>query len=192
MENAFLNTSNCVVYNSEDSSENVFRKTCYNTIKWFMNTLVERTVRMSMLSGLEIRVPFADYKIFEYVYNVSRKYKLGLVEKNEIPIEKYLLRKAFENELPHDVVYRKKSPFPKTYAPEYTKLLEEAIKEIINSSTSPILEIIDVRFLYEILDTHGKNLKENWFGQLMTYPQTLAYLIQVNMWLEEYNIKVEI
>ena len=192
VENAFLNTSNCVVYNSKDASENVFRKTCYNTIKWFMNTLVERTVRMSMLSGLEIRVPFADYKIFEYVYNVSRKYKLGLVEGNEIPIEKYLLRKAFENELPHDVVYRKKSPFPKTYDPEYTKLLEEAIKEIINKSTSPILEIIDVRFLYEILDTHGENLKENWFGQLMTYPQTLAYLIQVNMWLEEYNIKVDI
>ena len=192
INNAFQTTSNNVVYNSINEKENTFRKTCYNTIKWFMNTLVERTDRMSMLSGLEVRVPFADYRIFEYVYNVSTKYKLGLVDNNDTPIEKYLLRKAFENELPHDVVYRKKSPFPKTYDPKYTKMLENSIKEIINKSTSPILEIINVKYLYEILDTRGENLKENWFGQLMTYPQTLAYLVQINMWLEEYNIEVDI
>ncbi len=189
---AFQTTSDNVVYNSPDENENSFRKTCYNTVKWFMNTLIERTDRMSMLSGLEVRVPFADYKIFEYVYNVSSKYKLGLINNNDIPIEKYLLRKAFESELPHDIVYRKKSPFPKTYDPKYTKLLEDKIKEIINKSTSPLLEIIDIKYLYEILNTHGENLKENWFGQLMTYPQTLAYLIQVNMWLEEYNVEIEI
>ena len=192
VDNAFQTTSNNVVYNSPDKMENTFRKTCYNTVKWFMNTLVERTVRISMLSGLDVRVPFADYRIFEYVYNVCAKYKLGLVDGNDTPIEKYLLRKAFENELPHDVVYRKKSPFPKTYDPNYPKLLEDSLKDIINKSTSPLLELINVRYLYEILDTKGQNLKENWFGQLMTYPQTLAYLIQINMWLEEYNVKVEI
>ncbi len=192
IDNAFKETSSNVVYNSDDEHENTFRRTCYNTIKWFMNTLVERTDRMSILSGLEVRVPFADYRIFEYVYNVSRKHKLGLIDGNDTPIEKYLLRKAFENELPYDVVYRKKSPFPKTYDPNYTKLLENNIKDIINKSSSPILQLINVKFLYNILDTHGENLKENWFGQLMTYPQTLAYLIQINMWLEEYNIEIEI
>ena len=189
---AFESISQGVVYNSTDKNENIFRKTCYNTIKWFMNTLIERTDRMSMLSGLEVRVPYADYRIFEYVYNVCAKYKLGLINESDTPTEKYLLRKAFENELPHDVVYRKKSPFPKTYDPKYTKLLEDKIKDIINASYSPLLEIINVRYLYEILDTNGNNLKENWFGQLMTYPQTLAYLIQINMWLEEYNIEIEI
>ena len=191
INNAFKESSSNVIYNNSDIYENTFRKTCYNTVKWFMNTLVERTDRMSKMSGLEVRVPFADYKIFEYVYNVSRKYKLGLVDGNNIPTEKYLLRKAFENELPHDVVYRKKSPFPKTYDPKYTKLLEDCIKEIINNSSSPILELINISFVYEMLETHGENLKENWFGQLMTYPQTLAYLIQINMWLEEYNVEIE-
>lgn len=192
IDNAFNETSSNVVYNSSDVMENTFRKTCYNTVKWFMNTLVERTDRMSMLSGLEVRVPFADYRIFEYVYNVCAKYKLGLVNGNDTPIEKYLLRKAFEKELPQDVVYRKKSPFPKTYDPKYTKALEDSIKEIINKSTSPILELIDVSYLYEILYTKGENLKENWFGQLMTYPQTLAYLIQINMWLEEYHVEIDV
>ena len=192
VEKAFQSTSNNVVYNSTDEMENKFRKTCYNTIKWFMNTLVERSVRISDMTGLEIRVPFADYRIFEYIYNVSSKYKLGLIDGNDTPIEKYLLRKAFEEELPYNVVYRKKSPFPKTYDPEYTKLLENTIKDIVNKSTSPLLNVINVRYLYEILQTRGGNLKENWFGQLMTYPQTLAYLIQINMWLEEYNVIVDI
>lgn len=192
VENAFNSTSNNVVYNSDIEMESKFRKTCYNTIKWFMNTLVERSVRISDMTGLDIRVPFADYKTFEYIYNVSAKYKLGLIDGNDTPIEKYLLRKAFEDELPHDVVYRKKSPFPKTYDPEYTALLEKTIVDIINKSTSPLLQIINIRYLYEILETKGENLNENWFGQLMTYPQTLAYLIQINMWLEEYNVEIDI
>jgi len=185
-------TSENVVYNSGDINENTFRRTCYNTVKWFMNTLVERTSRMSELACVEVRMPFADYRLFDYVYNVSAKYKLGLIDGNDAPIEKYILRKAFENELPTEIVYRKKSPFPKTYDPKYLEVLENEIKNIINKSTSPILEIINVKYLYEILETHGENLKENWFGQLMTYPQTLAYLTQINMWLEEYNVEVDV
>lgn len=189
---SYNDTITNVVYNSSNPDENVFRRTCYLTTKWFMNTLVERTDRMSMLSGLEVRVPFADKRLFEYVYNLSYKYKLGLTDNNNTPIEKYLLRKAFEKEIPDEIVHRKKSPFPKTYDPEYLELLEDEIKRIITSSTAPILQIINVKYLFEILNTHGENLKENWFGQLMTYPQTLAYLIQINMWLKEYNIELEI
>lgn len=189
---AYDETAKKVIYISDDETENTFRKTCYFTIKWFMNTLIERTVRASNIIGIDVRVPFADYRIFEYIYNVSSNVKLGLIDENNTPIEKYLLRKAFERELPYEVVYRKKSPFPKTYDPQYIQILETEIKNIINKSTSPILQIIDVKYLYELLDTHGKNLTENWFGQLMTYPQTLAYLIQVNMWLEEYDIQIDV
>ena len=191
IDNSFKNTVKNVVYNSDDIFENTFRKTCYATIKWFMNTLIERTDRMSLLSGLKVRIPFADYRIFEYIYNVPAKYKLGLVN-SSTPTEKYLLRKAFENTLPQEIAFRKKSPFPKTYDPKYTEALENILKEIINKSTSPLLEIVNVKTLYNLLNTHGANLNENWFGQLMTYPQTLAYLIQVNMWLEMYNIEIDV
>lgn len=192
VKKAYDETAKKVIYISDDETENTFRKTCYLTIKWFMNTLIERTVRASNIIGIDVRVPFADYRIFEYIYNVNSNIKLGLINENNTPIEKYLLRKAFERELPYEVVYRKKSPFPKTYDPQYIQILETEIKNIINKSTSPILKIIDVKYLYELLDTHGTNLTENWFGQLMTYPQTLAYLIQVNMWLEEYDIQIDV
>ncbi len=173
-----------------DKFENRFRSINYLTIKWFMNTLVERTDRMSMANSLEVRVPFADHRIFEYVYNLPAKMKLGM-SKTSLPTEKYLLRKAFENELPKDIVYRKKSPFPKTYDPNYLSLVEEKMLNIISNKNSKITKIIDLDFVYDMIKIHGENLTENLFGQLMTYPQTLAYLIQIETWLEMYNIEFD-
>jgi asparagine synthase (glutamine-hydrolysing) len=177
--------------NKNDKYENRFRETNYLTIKWFMNTLIERTDRMSKSNSLEVRIPFADYRIFEYVYNLPAKMKLGLYE-NKIPVEKYLLRKAFENELPEEIVYRKKSPFPKTYDPVYLNLVENKLKEILNNKDSKINNLINTDAIKEMLNVHGENMTENLFGQLMTYPQTLAYLIQINMWLDIYDPKFEI
>lgn len=192
VENARQNTLKNVTHlEKNDEYEKRFRNTNYLTIKWFMNTLVERTDRMSMANSLEVRVPFADHRIFEYVYNLPARMKLGISSDN-IPIEKYLLRKAFENELPKEVVYRKKSPFPKTYDPNYLKAVEIATHKILENKNLKIHKIINVDFVKDMLNIHGENLTENLFGQLMTYPQTLAYLIQISNWLESYNIEIEI
>ncbi len=174
-----------------DTYENRYRNINYLTIKWFMNTLVERTDRTSMANSLEIRVPFADYRIFEYVYNLPAKMKLGL-NHSDTPIEKHLLREAFKNDIPREVLYRKKSPFPKTYDPYYLNLVETEMLNILNNKKSKINNFINIDFIKDLIYSHGESLKENWFGQLMTYPQTLAYLIQINMWLETYNIESEI
>ncbi len=191
IKESYDNTLKNVELNSSNDFENKFRKTNYLTIKWFMNTLIERTDRTSTATGLNVRVPFADYRLFEYIYNVPAKYKLGLVHNTE-PVEKYLLRKAFESELPKDVVYRKKSPFPKTYGNDYLSLVKNEIQNILNDESSPLNQIIDKNYIQKILESDGSILTENWFGQLMTYPQLLAYLIQINMWLKEYDINIEI
>ncbi len=177
---------------NESDYEKRYRNINYLTIKYFMTTLLERTDRMSMSSSLEVRVPFADHRIFEYVYNLPARLKLGLINENTECVEKYILRKAFENELPHDILFRKKSPFPKTYDPNYLKLVENAVLELLNNSSLKIHQIINKKYIIELINTHGKNLKENLFGQLMTYPQTLAYIYQISMWLEIYNIEIEI
>lgn len=182
---------NVVHLDKNDEYEKRFRDTNYLTIKWFMNTLIERTERVATANSLNVRIPFADYRIFEYVYNLPARMKLG-ISKNNGPIEKYLLRRAFENELPRDIVYRKKSPFPKTYDPNYLKTVEMETLKILQNKNLKIHKIINIEFLENILNIHGENLTENWFGQLMTYPQTLAYLIQISNWLEHYNIEIEI
>lgn len=177
----------------DDKYQRRYRDINYLTIKWFMMTLVERTDRMSMANSLEVRVPFADHRIFEYVYNLPARYKLGINDfEKDMPVEKYLLRKAFEDELPNDVVWRKKSPFPKTYNKTYLKICEETLSKIISNSSSKILNIINKEYVENLINTHGKDLKENLFGQLMTYPQTLAYLIQIENWLKLYDINLDI
>lgn len=183
------NTLKDIKHISLDPFENEFKDLNYLTIKYFMNTLIERTDRMSSLSNLTVRVPFADYRIFEYVYNVDAKLKLGL-RNSSIVNEKYILKQAFKNDLPIEITQRKKSPFPKTYSNRYLELLENKLLEIVNNPSSRIQEIIDTEFVKHLIETHGKDVTENLFGQLMTYPQTLAYLIQIDYWLNAYNVKI--
>lgn len=182
---------NVTFLDKADTYENRYRNINYLTVKYFMNTLVERTDRTSMANSLEVRVPFADYRIFEYVYNLPAKMKLGL-NNSDTPVEKYLLRKAFKNELPDSILYRKKSPFPKTYDPLYLDLVERRILNILEDNNSKLNILVNKDFIYQMINSHGSNITENWFGQLMTYPQTLAFLIQINTWLEKYNINIDI
>lgn len=173
----------------DDSFENNFKELNYLTIKYFANALLERGDRMSRMLGVNIRMPFADYRILDYVYNIDIRTKLGLTS-SSTPIEKYVLRNTFKDILPKEIVERKKSPFPKTYSKDYLKLLEDKIIQIITNPNSRINEIVNVDYVLNLVKYHGSELKENLFGQLMTYPQTLAYLIQIEYWLNEYNVKI--
>ena len=173
---------------SNDSFENEFRDLNYLTIKHFMPTLIERGERLAKSCDLNIKMPYADYRIFEYVYNVSGKLRLG----NTTPAsEKYILKEAFKDIIPKEIIERKKSPFPKTYNPKYLELVEKEIIKILNNETSRILEIVNKDYIINLVKTHGENIHENLFGQLMTYPQTLAYLIQIEYFLEYFNVEIK-
>ena len=184
------NTLKTISHISQDPFENEFKEINYLTIKFFMNTLIERTDRMSMSNSLEVRVPYADHRIFEYVYNVDAKLKLGLRNNNSTICEKYILKQAFKNDIPTDITNRKKSPFPKTYSKKYLQMLEEKLIEILNNPKSRIHEILNTKYIKKLIETHGIELKENLFGQLMTYPQTLAFIIQIDFLFTTYNIEI--
>lgn len=144
----------------ENSTEKRRREISYLNLKWFMTTLLDRMDRTSMYCGLEARVPFADHRIIEYVWNVPWEYKCnnGVV--------KSLLREASKNLLPDELLYRKKSPYPKTYNPKYEKILSDKLINIINDNNSPIQPLIDKEKIIKFIKTpydYGKP----WFGQLM-------------------------
>ena len=148
--------------------------------RWFMQTLLDRKDRMSMYYGLEVRVPFCDYRIAEYLYGVPWEFK------DYQGREKGLLRHAMEGWLPEQVLHRKKSPYPKTFDPEYTRLVRERFRVLL-SSDSPLFALV-------CRDTAGKLLREEqpwpWYGQLMKGPQTVAWLLQVDFWLRHYKISL--
>ena len=160
------------------------REIFYLNMTWFMTSLLERKDRMSMGASLEVRVPFADHRLVEYAWNIPWEMKMLNGR------EKGILRKALEGVLPDDVLYRKKSPYPKTHHPEYMKLVKNKLSTILTTKTSPLLELVSKQKVQEIIDSDGSSFKTPWFGQLMTGPQLMAYFIQINSWLEQHRINI--
>ena len=182
--NESLNEVEILETDSEETSQK--RKISHLTINWFMQTLLERGDRMGMYNGLEIRVPFCDYRLAEYMWNVPWEIK-ALNGR-----EKGLLRYVCKDFLPKEIVERKKSPYPKTHNPTYLARVKSMLSKIMSNSNAPINSLLNRKYILEILETNGKAFSRPWFGQLMTGPQLIAYLCQVNMWLEKYNPKVEL
>ena len=149
-----------------------------------MQTLLSRKDHSSMYSGLEVRVPFCDTRILQYAYNIPWEMK-GLAGR-----EKGLLRKAFEGILPDEIVSRKKSPYPKSHNPVYTKNVENKVLNILSDKESPIFEIVKYKKLKELIDTKAAMFTKPWYGQLMNYPQILAYMYMINEWLKIYAINI--
>ena len=149
--------------------------------RWFMQTLLDRNDRMSMYHNLEVRVPFCDYRIVEYLYGVPWEFK------NYQGREKGLLRYAMSGYLPEDVLYRKKSPYPKTYDRKYLQLVRERLQELLNKKDAPIYQIVNKNALESLMTAE---FSSPWYGQLMRVPQTIAYMLQINFWLEYNHIDI--
>ena len=134
-----------------------------------------------MYHGLEVRVPFCDYRIAEYLYGVPWAFK------DHNGVEKGLLRYAMADYLPEEVLYRKKSPYPKTYDPRYLELVSESLRLLLEQQDAPIFQLVDRQALSDLLEAE---YVWPWYGQLMKVPQTIAYMLQINDWLEQYHISV--
>lgn len=184
--NAYLQTVKRTDYLDGDSRlEKRMREMFVLNMDWFMQTLLCRKDGMSMETSLEVRVPFCDYRIVEYAYNMPWSIK------SYGGREKGILRKAFENELPEIITWRKKSPYPKTFNPEYVKAVSDMVSVVINDKSSPLYEMIN-REAVEAIIQNPNSLSEPWYGQLMRGPQVLAYIVQIYAWIRKYNIEFDI
>ncbi|MGN0519714.1 MAG: asparagine synthase (glutamine-hydrolyzing) [Candidatus Fimenecus sp.] len=152
-------------------------------LEWFMQTLLDRKDRMSMACGLEVRVPFCDYRIAEYLYTVPWEYK------DYKHYEKGLLREAVKDLLPEEILWRKKSPYPKTHNPAYLAAVRQELQKVLDNADSPLFKIVRRDAVQQLMLA---DVREPWYGQLMTTPQTIAYFVQMNYWLEKYKIQIKV
>lgn len=149
--------------------------------RWFMQTLLDRKDRMSMYHGLEVRVPFCDWRIADYLYSVPWELK------DWHGYEKGLLRHAMTGILPDEVLWRKKSPYPKTHHPAYLTAVSTMLRKILADPAAPLLQIADRHALERLLTDDRAT---PWYGQLMTTPQTIAYFVQIDHWLRAYHVRL--
>lgn len=166
----------------DDSAEQKrVRRLMRLNMDWFMQTLLDRKDRMSMWNALEVRVPFCDWRIAEYLYNVPPELReLGGQEKG-------LLRAAAADLLPESVLHRKKSPYPKTVHPAYLRLVSLRLERILEEGTSPLFQLVRREALEGLLSHTDQ---QPWYGQLMTTPQTIAYFLQLDHWLRTYQVRL--
>ncbi len=168
----------CPVLETDTEEMKTARRASYLSVNYFMTSLLQRKDRMSMASGVEVRVPFSDHRIYEFIFNVPWKIKF------EGNVEKALLRNSMEGYLPDKILWRKKSPYPKTHNPAYLNDVVSLLNERLKGG-SFLSEVLDKSKLDEILNSNA-----TWFGQLMSAPQLVAWLIQFDFWLEKYKINI--
>lgn len=179
MKDVYKNSvCNVPMLDSDSEDDKTARIATVLSTGYFMTSLLERKDRMSMASGLEVRVPFADHRILQYVYNVPWKIKF------ENNVEKALLRNAMKDYLPLEIYERKKSPYPKTHNPLYEKIVTSMLRYRLKKG-GILTEVLSDNMLKELM------LEENitWFGQLMGKPQLIAWLIQFDYWYDYYNVR---
>lgn len=137
---------------------------------------------MSMYSGLEVRVPFCDHRIAEYMYQVPWKWK------DYNGMEKGLLREAVKGWLPEEIRLRKKSPYPKTHNPNYYVMVSELLRELLAQGNSPMFDFVKKDKLEQLLTAERT---QPWYGQLMMTPQTIAYFLQIDHWMRRYKVSIK-
>lgn len=170
---------------AEDSAEeNRRREISYLNIMWFMTNLLDRKDRMSMASGVEVRVPFCDYRLVEYVWNVPWNMK------NKDGISKNLLRRASKGLLSDEILYRKKSPFPKTHDPQYEIEVKKRLQDLISDPNTPLTGLFDRQSLEKLAHEKKSDYDAPFFGQLMAIPQFVGYLLQVDEWFRHYDVRI--
>ncbi|MBQ1047267.1 asparagine synthase (glutamine-hydrolyzing) [Micromonospora sp. C51] len=121
----------------ESAAERRMRIACHLHLTRFVRALLDRKDRLSMAVGLEVRVPFCDHRLVEYVYNTPWSMKVSDGR------EKSLLRQAAAHVLPRSVVERVKSPYPSTQNPAYAGILQQQVKELVADREAKVFALID-------------------------------------------------
>jgi asparagine synthase (glutamine-hydrolysing) len=162
----------------EDDREHRMREVCYLHLTRFVQILLDRKDRMSMAHGLEVRVPFCDHRLVEYVYNTPWSMKTFDAH------EKSLLRAAVADILPQSVVQRRKSPYPSTQDPAYERALRERLAEVFADSDAPVATLLNAKRIHELLKTPADS---TGFGPAR---RAVELALSLDQWLRRYPVRL--
>lgn len=159
------------------------RQLSYINMKYFMTNLLDRKDRMTMGASLEVRVPFCDKELVNFLYNVPFQFKY------HSKVEKKLLRDAYKKTVIDEVVERKKSPYPKSNSKKYHQMVVSVLEDCLKNPDSILYELFDMNKIKDLMYS-DKELEVPWYGQLMRKTAFLAYLYQIDYWFRTYHIEI--
>ncbi|MGI5282719.1 asparagine synthase (glutamine-hydrolyzing) [Nonomuraea polychroma] len=162
----------------ESGLERRMREISHLHLARFLQLMLDRKDRTSMGCGLEVRVPFCDHRLVEYVFNVPWSMK------THDGREKSLLRAATADLLPQSVIDRRKSPYPSTQNPAYDQAANEELGKILADPGSPIYPLLDKGKAQARADGNGPS------GRMER--NLLDNTLQMNTWIASYGITVDL
>jgi asparagine synthase (glutamine-hydrolysing) len=163
---------------SEGDLEYRMRISSYLHLSRFLPMLLDRKDRMSMAVGLEVRVPFCDHRLVEYVYNAPWSLK------SYDGREKSLLRGAVRDVLPEQVVQRVKSPYPSTQDPQYAGAIQQQVEELLGQPGHAVFSLVDPS---RVRDAARQDPARISNAARLGLEQTLT----LAMWFEDYRPQID-
>ena len=154
----------------EEDRKDKYKVLFYINMTHFAQCLLERKDRMTMYSSVEARVPFADTKLIEYLWNLPFEYKY------QNNTEKYLLREAFKGVIPDEILYRKKNPYPKTHNPQFLNTVTNLLKERLKNKNSKMYKIFNIDKINELLESKDDDMLP-WYRTINDKTTTYSIFI---------------
>jgi asparagine synthase (glutamine-hydrolysing) len=159
----------------QSGHERRMREISYLHLTRFVQFLLDRKDRMSMAVGLEVRVPFCDHRLVQYVFNTPWAMKTFDGR------EKSLLRAATLDLLPQAVAQRVKSPYPSTQDPRYADELRIELKQLLDDADSPVLSLVNTAAARAAADTGGEGVRSS-----------AELVLGLDAWLRAYDTELNL
>jgi asparagine synthase (glutamine-hydrolysing) len=166
----------------EAPADQRMREALYMGLTRWLPMLLDRKDRLSMAHGLEVRVPFCDHRLVEYVWNVPWEMK------NIGGREKGLLRAAVADLLPADIAYRPKSMYPGAADTTYAKAIDAELERLLDTPEAPLFDLVDRTALREAFAVDPRLP-----GTMAVQPSptaSAAWLLDINEWLVTYRVQL--
>ncbi|QGN49933.1 asparagine synthase (glutamine-hydrolyzing) [Micromonospora sp. WMMD558] len=164
----------------EDDTERLMRGITHVTLTWWLPMLLDRDDRLAMANALELRVPYGDHRLVEYLYNTP--WRLKTFDGRE----KSLLRAAARDLVPHSVLDRAKSPWPVTQDPAYAEMLRDELSALVNDPSAPSLPLLDLAAVRATLDRPSE-IAHQWVSRM-----NIEMVLQFDAWLRRYDVQLAI
>jgi len=164
---------------AEDDFTRRMRVMSYLHLTRFVRILLDRNDRMSMAVGLEVRVPFCDHRLVEYVYNTPWSMK------SYDGREKSLLRGAVRDVLPESVVQRVKSRYPSTSDPQYCADIQAQAHELLAGGNDTLFSVVDRHALEQLSRIDAESL-----GLLDRF--RLERILDLSVWIDLHQPSIAV
>jgi asparagine synthase (glutamine-hydrolysing) len=168
------------VLKGEDPAERRMREISYLHLTRFVQFLLDRKDRMSMAVGLEVRVPFCDHRLVEYVFNIP--WRLKTFDGRE----KSILRAATRELLPESIAERQKSPYPATQDPAYEQTIRAEVAEILEDRSHPAAGLLNKRVIEAML------LRPLGATSSLAERAGLERARSISAWVKDYGVVVDL